>query len=85
MSWDKDLKIKQIDNIISQLRLNKNFHRQKDGWLKLIRTTLGMSARALGERVKVTQSRIALIEKGEILESARKKQTYKKANMQKGT
>ncbi len=65
MSWDKELKIKQVDAIIRSLRPEKIVSRPKGGWLKLVRTTLGMSARSLGERVGLTQSRIAYIEKGE--------------------
>jgi predicted DNA-binding mobile mystery protein A len=66
MSWEKDLKIKQVDEMITTLITDKYSTTPKGGWLKLIRTTLGMSARALGERVDLTQSRIALIEKGEV-------------------
>lgn len=65
MKWDKDLKIKQVDEMISQLKPQKKFLMPRYGWLKLIRTTLGMSARSLAKRVGLTQSRIALIEKGE--------------------
>ena len=66
MSWDKDLKIKQVDELISSLKSDKRIIKPKTGWINLIRTTLGMSARALGGRVGLTQSRIALIEKGEV-------------------
>ena len=66
MSWNKDLKLKQVDDLISELKPLLNHKRPRFGWLKLIRTTLAMSARALGERVGLAQSRIALIERGEV-------------------
>lgn len=69
MSWEKDLKIKQVDEMIATLKTEQSLVKPKGGWIKLIRTTLGMSARALGDRVGLTQSRIALIEKGEINET----------------
>lgn len=66
MSWEKDLKLKQVDELIVNLKPEKLATKPKSGWLKLIRTALGMNARALGTRVGLTQSRITLIEKGEI-------------------
>lgn len=66
MSWNKDLKLKQVDELINELKPLVNHKRPRTGWLKLIRTTLAMSARALGERVGLAQSRIALIERGEV-------------------
>ena len=66
MTWDKDLKIKQVDNFILSIKPQKQLQTPKSGWIKLIRTALGMSARVLGERIGLTQSRVALIEKGEV-------------------
>lgn len=66
MTWNQELKLKQVDSQLSNIRLATLPNRPKSGWLKLIRTTLAMSARALGTRVGLAQSRIALIEKGEI-------------------
>jgi XRE family transcriptional regulator, regulator of sulfur utilization len=65
MTWDKDLKLKQVDELISKLTVDDSISRPKTGWINLVRNTLGMSARALGRRVGLTQSRVALIEKGE--------------------
>ncbi len=64
--WNKDLKLKQVDNMIHNLNPTKLTMKPKTGWLKLVRTALGMSARVLGERVGLSQSRVALIEKGEM-------------------
>lgn len=66
MSWNKELKLKQVDGLINEIKPLMQYPRPKSGWIKLIRTTLAMSARALGNRVGLTQSRIALIEKGEL-------------------
>lgn len=63
--WDKELKIKQVDNLLDETKPKRKVKRPKKGWIQLIRTTLGMSARALGERCGLSQSRISLIEKGE--------------------
>ena len=66
MSWEKDLKLKQVDELINKLKPSTSYVNPKTGWLKLVRTALGMSARSLAKKVGLTQSRIALIEKGEV-------------------
>ena len=66
MSWNKELKLKQVDAVINGVKPLIHYKIPKSGWIKLIRTTLAMSARVLGERVGLAQSRIALIEKGEV-------------------
>jgi predicted DNA-binding mobile mystery protein A len=66
MIWEKDLKIKQVDELISDIKSQKQVQMPKTGWIKLIRTALGMSTRALGERIGLVQSRIAVIEHGEM-------------------
>jgi XRE family transcriptional regulator, regulator of sulfur utilization len=65
MSWNKELKLKQVDEMLDKLK-SLQFSKPKSGWLKLIRSTLDMSARILGNRVGVSQSRVTLIEKGEL-------------------
>ncbi|WP_315708590.1 mobile mystery protein A [Brenneria uluponensis] len=64
--WDKNLQIKQVDKIITELNSRKKIRFPKKGWINLIRTSLGMSTRALGERIGLSQSRVSLIEKGEV-------------------
>lgn len=66
MSWEKDLKLKQVDELINKLNPQIPYVKPKDGWLKLVRMALGMSARSLAKKVGLTQSRIALIETGEV-------------------
>ncbi|MBY0379362.1 MAG: mobile mystery protein A [Burkholderiales bacterium] len=68
MSWEKELKLKQVDEMISKLKTN-NVIKPKNGWIYLIRKTLGMSTRVLAERIGLAQSRVALIEKGEVNET----------------
>lgn len=66
MTWEKELKLKQVDKLINTLKPKNLYKKPHGGWLQLIRTTLAMSAKALGEKVGLSQSRIALIEKGEV-------------------
>jgi predicted DNA-binding mobile mystery protein A len=65
MIWEKDLKIKQVDELISYIKFQEQVQMPKSGWINLIRTALGMSMRALGERIGLVQSRVAVIEQGE--------------------
>ncbi len=64
--WDKDLKIKQVDKMLNDMTYRHAVKRPKKGWINLIRTALGMSTRALGFRVGLSQPRVSLIEKGEV-------------------
>jgi predicted DNA-binding mobile mystery protein A len=66
MKWHKDLALKQVDDALSQYASLSQLSRPSGGWLNAVRTALGMSARALGERVGLSQPRIALIERGEV-------------------
>jgi len=63
MKWDKDLNIKQLDQSFNKLI---ELPVPSAGWINTIRKTLGMSARTLGERIGLSQPRIALMEKGEV-------------------
>jgi predicted DNA-binding mobile mystery protein A len=64
--WDKELKIKQVDNLLNEMKPRRKAKRPKKGWIQLLRSALGMSTRSLAERCGLSQSRISLIEKGEI-------------------
>ncbi|EHD23700.1 MULTISPECIES: mobile mystery protein A [Brenneria] len=64
--WSKELKIKQVDKMLNDIVHQRVIKRPKKGWINLIRTALGMSTRALGDRVGLSQPRVSLIEKGEI-------------------
>ncbi|WP_459177427.1 mobile mystery protein A [Ewingella americana] len=64
--WDKELKIKQVDSLLKGIKPARRFKSPKKGWIQLLRTSLGMSTRVLGERCGLSQSRISLIEKGEV-------------------
>lgn len=66
MTWEKDLNIQQLDETISHLDKGTLTSTPANGWINTIRNSLGMSARTLGERVGLSQPRIALMEKGEV-------------------
>jgi len=66
MSWEKELNIQQLDETLGALREISRVSPPPHGWINTIRVALGMSARNLGERIGLSQPRIALIEKGEV-------------------
>lgn len=57
--WDRKLIREQLDQ---KLASYKNLPLQEVGWIKLIREALGMSARQLGKKVGIDQSRISRLE-----------------------
>ncbi|HYX32018.1 MAG TPA: mobile mystery protein A [Oligoflexus sp.] len=61
---------KILDKKIKDLILLKNIPRPRSGWLKAIRTGLGISTRQMGERLGVTHQVILRMEKGEMEGSA---------------
>lgn len=65
MTWDKNLSLKHLDEALAAARPQNLPVRPSGGWLKAIRTALGMSTRQLGARIGVSQSRVSSIEKGE--------------------
>ncbi len=56
--------IAQLDKKLASCA--KSVEPPKDGWLKVIRTTMGMTSRQLAERVGVTPRRVTAIEHGEV-------------------
>ncbi len=66
MSWEKNLNIQQLDEIIAKTNKLAGVSMPVSGWINAIRSALGMSARSLGERIGLSQPRIALMEKGEV-------------------
>lgn len=65
MTWDKNLSLKHLDEALSTARPEDLPARPPGGWVRAIRAALGMSTRALGARIGVSQSRVSSIEKGE--------------------
>lgn len=59
------LVIRQFDNKISNLAKLKTFPIISDGWVNLIRKTLNMSLRQLGDRLSVTPQSARSLEKRE--------------------
>lgn len=66
MNWHKYLTLQQMDATLVQAKDLAAVPRPKIGWVKAIRKALNMSARQLGERLQLSQPRIALLEKGEV-------------------
>jgi predicted DNA-binding mobile mystery protein A len=59
------LVIRQLDKRMQALYPLRGFEHPKDGWINLIRKTLNMSLRQLGERLSVTPQGVKKIEKNE--------------------
>jgi predicted DNA-binding mobile mystery protein A len=58
--------IKQIDNQLNKWKFAKIFCVPKYGWIKVIRTALGMTTTQLARKLNVDRSRIIRIEADEI-------------------
>ena len=62
--WDRKLIREQLDERLGRI---KSFaDTAKNGWVKIMREALGMSAKQLGKRVGLDQSRITRLENAEI-------------------
>ncbi|MGX5858296.1 mobile mystery protein A [Dyadobacter jiangsuensis] len=60
--WDKKLVRQQLDEKIAKISV-PTFQK---GWIKVVREALGMSARQLGKRAKIDQSRVSRLENAEL-------------------
>jgi predicted DNA-binding mobile mystery protein A len=60
-----NLQLHQMDSVLTKLRKARPPSQPASGWVKAIRTTLGMSASALARKLGVTPSNIAKLEKAE--------------------
>ena len=66
MNWKiRKLQGKQLDKLLSPLG---KLTCPKEGWVKTIRSTLGMTSKQLGKRIGVSSPRILKIEQDEIQE-----------------
>lgn len=66
MKWEKSLNIKQLDESLGHYGALTHISMPSKGWINAVRNALGMSARSLGERIGLSQPRVALMEKGEV-------------------
>ncbi|WP_217607348.1 mobile mystery protein A [Chitinophaga sp. GbtcB8] len=57
--------IRQLDKRMQALQPLRDMEQPKDGWISLIRKTLNMSLRQLGERLSLTPQGVKKIEKNE--------------------
>lgn len=62
--FDK-LRRRQLDDLFEQLEPLRSVDRPRDGWLKAIRTALGMTTAQAADRVGVTKGMISRYEKAE--------------------
>ena len=62
----KLLALRQQDHILSRFDDKELFNTPPKGWIKAIRTSLGMSARQVGIRAGMTQAAVAQIESSEV-------------------
>lgn len=62
--WDRKLTREQLDKKLDHLK-QSGISKQEAGWIKLIRESLGMSAKQLAKRVGIDQSRITRLENAE--------------------
>ncbi len=66
MKISKKLVRSQIDETLEKLKVLKSFNPPPLGWIKAIRTGLGMSGRQLANRIGVTKQSISRIEQDEV-------------------
>jgi predicted DNA-binding mobile mystery protein A len=66
MTMMKNLQIQQIDNKLRALGAFEGMFRPSVGWIKTIRTTLGMSLEQLGRRLSLPRQNVQAIEKREM-------------------
>lgn len=63
--WDTKVIRDQLDKKLDPLRVFASSGMPKRGWIKTIREALGLSARQLGEKAGLDQSRISRLENAE--------------------
>jgi predicted DNA-binding mobile mystery protein A len=61
----QQLRIKQLDQQFASWQKAKKFFQPKDGWIRTIRSSLGMTAKQFAERLRVSRSRVVAIESHE--------------------
>lgn len=66
MKISKKLIRDQLDETLDKLKVLKYFNPPVFGWIKAIRTSLGMSGRQLANRIGVTKQSISRIEQDEV-------------------
>ena len=60
-----DLRIRQLDETLTRIHAAHGQPAPRDGWIKTIRTALGMSLRQLAERVGLSKTAVHSIESNE--------------------
>ena len=62
----KRLMIEQLDKTLKNFKLLNSTMRPPKGWLRAVRTALGMNGRQLAERLNLSQERVWRIEQDEV-------------------
>ncbi|MBU1043273.1 MAG: mobile mystery protein A [Candidatus Omnitrophica bacterium] len=63
---NKQLVIEQLDISLKKFNSAKCLEQPKSGWIKAIRTALGMTMTQLAKRLEVSTNRVSVIEQSEI-------------------
>jgi len=63
--WDKKVAREQLDKKLDSLKTFATSGIPQQGWIKTVREALGLSARQLGEKAGIDQSRISRLENAE--------------------
>ncbi len=63
--WDKKVVREQLDKKLDSLKTFATSGIPQQGWIKTVREALGLSARQLGEKAGIDQSRISRLENAE--------------------
>ncbi len=61
-----DLKIRQLDEVLSSFREAADRPPPRDGWARAIRTALGMSLRQLAQRAGLSKTAVHSVERNEV-------------------
>jgi len=71
MSGFKHLKIRQVDSALGPFREVLEVDRPRNGWIRAIREASGMSLRQLAERMGVSKTTAAALERNEAAETVK--------------
>lgn len=63
--WDKKVIREQLDKRLESLKVFAPLGAPQQGWIKAVREALGLSARQLGKKVGLDQSRVSRLENAE--------------------
>ena len=65
-AYNRQLVIQQLDVSLKKFNAVKHLERPKSGWIRAIRTALGMTTTQLAKRLELSPPRVSVIEQSEI-------------------